>query len=426
MRSEHELALEVINRLEELKAEVNDEIKPEPEAQLWVEARRLLFSTLNERILQVNTTDLDKVKELTDLINEGLISTLSFMEKLISYRTTQDKMLTEADIESFLNSLYCAEQFLKKRTVKQIFDFSLEDNFETIAVLKLRYRFNVLNNDHTQIVLHSDDWGKVTVFQLQEMQYFLEMMLKTEEELSASHPIRTLPYARHMQISDEILDTPQLLKQQSANRLIACIETAQADLRYISSASYCAETSEKLKKIVAQQTEYFETIKKNVDILVSLSQTIQTPGIDDQEFQILINLSQASIDSYLALGTAAVLKKVSHAQAIASSGNSPCDILNILINRINEHKTRITGESQYHHQCDYFGLKSYRDELQRDKAQLAISDLEQNTKRREEFDALCQKRTGAISAIVARQQDRPQTQAAPILQLLLQPHSLAH
>ncbi|MCX7120370.1 MAG: hypothetical protein NTZ67_01110 [Gammaproteobacteria bacterium] len=321
---------QLIDKLEELKSKIK---KSAPVTGISIiEYKENLFSALNTKLSEVDSTDADNTKKAVYFIKDALTLTLALANTLIAQTNsavtgavTPEADSSDSDIdngeglETLVHSL-CSAHPQKEEIAEMVmatFVGILKDYRETIEKTCALYNLD-MPIDNTRVIADLSDGfadldGKITLFRLAEMRYMLDKMLNaTIAELQELHPIRSLPYMRHMQLTDAVVDQMQVSKQELTERLSHRIKKAQDTLRSIIADKSYPDTTETVGDIITRQTQLLSEIGAGVAALGTLQSQLQAAMRSERtldtitivrSFQVSTQTTKQKIEQFSALET---------------------------------------------------------------------------------------------------------------------------
>ncbi|OGT44119.1 MAG: hypothetical protein A3F13_09955 [Gammaproteobacteria bacterium RIFCSPHIGHO2_12_FULL_40_19] len=281
--------LQLIDRLEEIKCSFAKKVSPANQISLSpAEYKKNLLSNLLSRIAskRLNSGDESAQQDITlaQLAQLALETTDRLVDLLIE-KSEQAQSVTPEKLEAIVTSL-CDGQPKKSglaNLVMMTFVDLLKDYRESIAQMCGQYNLT-LPQDGTDTVVdfsdpHYDVDGKVTVFRLQEMKYILDLMLnQSVEALSQLHPVKDLPYVRHITMTNEIAERIISSQHQLTDSFVSHIENTQQKLRELMVAHRYCDTVTDIKAIIETEAELLADLEEKIAALALIRAELKVAG----------------------------------------------------------------------------------------------------------------------------------------------------
>ena len=280
--------LQLIEKLEEIKKTITENKFPINSSIIPAEHKKAIFP-----FIYIKAVDHEQDEELRNaiaLIHEGIQMTLTLTQKLIE-KAKKAEQVSNEDMEALIISI--AESHTQKEAILQImlqtFHSFLIQYREIIEELCAHYDL-VLPEDQSFIVIDCSDTdydedAKISLYRLQEMEYTLNQFLTPIEAIEKLHPVKDLPYLRHIQIKDSLANQIERSQAQLFARLTAAMDAAQLKLRTIISANQYTDTMTTTVDFVEQQKKLLVKFEEEVQAITLLINQLQTTSTDHNEQQ---------------------------------------------------------------------------------------------------------------------------------------------
>lgn len=275
----------LIDKLEEIKKQLAVKQPHQGLSLSPADAQKNLFS------LAQTMAENESTVASPALMQEGIQITLSLVRALM-VKAEKKQYIPQDDIETLVDS-FCKEHPSKEIIsilVYTIF-FGLLRNYREFIEQFCGYHGLVMPADKSHIVMVFRDEiinleEKVTLFRLKEMKYALKQSLAPFEDLAKLHPIRDLPYLRHLKIKGSVVKQIIQAKAELLPRLTAAIEAMQHKLRSIILEKGYREKFTAPADLIEQQNLLLISLEKDIEVISFFKKQLKSSGDPAKENEI--------------------------------------------------------------------------------------------------------------------------------------------